>query len=328
MRICVVSNDSLSAYKDLDRWIDRPRYYDSKGHDVAVFEPQNLESFDRFLEKWRPDVVRTLEGGRFVCSHVVGTIAKRHGVPFVPSIHGIDVECNKVRGYPPREAAYYTACRESVSEIADAIIATQWSYQDYFTEWGCGDKTVFIPNYAMPHFKPHRYKKRYDCIHVGRLCVDKDIKSLVLAVKAVQCSSVFIGVGPDARFVEESGAELVSGMPNAELPGWYSRSRICIVADPMTYTGFGIPIIEAQSCKIPVVFLAREEPEQHVEYFMEPSLRVNTIDAMVTTIKQLLSEESFYKSVANKALRRAKRNFNREKCLDAELALYEEVVKK
>lgn len=326
MRICIVSNDPLGAYKDLGRWMDRPRYYDSKGHDVAVFEPQNLESFDRFLEKWRPDVVRTMEGGRFVISFVAGAKAKRHGAAFVPSIHGIDVECNTVRGYPIEEAEYYTRCRQEVSRLADAVIATQWSYADYFAEWGHGDKTVFIPNYAMPHFKPHRYKKRYDCIHVGRLCVDKDIKSLAVAVKAADCSAVFIGAGPDAGLVK--GFELVKGVSNNELPGWYNKSKICIVADPMTYTGFGIPIIEAQSCKIPVVFLAREEPEQHVEYFMEPSLRVNTIDAMVTTIKQLLSEESFYKSVANKALRRAKRNFNREKCLDAELALYEEVVKK
>lgn len=329
MRILIVPNDYLGDYKDIKRWMDRARYYEGKGHEVRVLEhPDQLVKGTWRIKKFAPDVIRTLEGGRFVISNVAGHIAKRVGAAFVASIHGIDVECNEVRGYPEWEAAHYTDCRVAVSEMADAIIATQWSYYDYFSGWGYGDKTVFIPNYFMPYFRPRRLKKRWDCIHVGRLCVDKDIKSVVLAVNAAQCSSVFIGVGPDSSIVEGSGAELVSGVPNEELPEWYNRAKICLVADPMEYTGFGIPIIEAQACKIPVVFLARDEPEEHVEYFMEPSLRVDTVGAMASTIKQLLSDNSFYRSVANKALKRAKKNFDREKCLDAELELYEEVAKK
>jgi len=339
MKIAIVPNDPLSAYSDEDRWWDRPKGYNEKGHDVVVFRTgeTDFRRFGDFLKQTEPDVVRTLEGGRFVISAIVASFCQQYSVPFVPSLHGIDVECNIARKYDKKEAEYFTGCRIYALHVASAIIATQKSYVRYMRDFGHIGKTKFIPNYVDTKTFKEKCEPENRIIHVGRLdASDKDIPTVCAAAAGVQSDVevLFVGRGPMLSEVERYGFSHIDGVPNSEIPTLISSSKVTLFADPPEYTGFGIPVMESQACKRPVVFcrsgakefIDKYEPDKDVSYFMDPYYRVTNIEEMATRIDDLIVDEEEWKKQGERGRKRIQRNFSRKKVLDSEIELYKEVI--
>tara|TARA_Y100000746_G_C15435283_1_gene420365 strand:+ start:465 stop:1541 length:1077 start_codon:yes stop_codon:yes gene_type:complete len=109
-----------------------------------------------------------------------------------------------------------------------------------------------------------------------------------------------------------------------EIPSIY---KICdVLFFPSIYEGFGLPILEAMSCGIPVVCSDNSSiPEVAGDAALMSSC--NDIDKFTKNILYILNNEEVYLSMVNKSLLRSK-NFSSDKFNNNIIRIYEEELNK
>lgn len=93
----------------------------------------------------------------------------------------------------------------------------------------------------------------------------------------------------------------------------------------MLYEGFGLPLLEAMACGIPVVTSntsSLPEVAGDAAFFVNP----NEVEDLAFAIEKLFSDSELHKELAQKGFQRAKL-FSWEKTAQETLALYSEVAK-
>jgi glycosyltransferase involved in cell wall biosynthesis len=99
-------------------------------------------------------------------------------------------------------------------------------------------------------------------------------------------------------------------------------------------TGFSIPTMEAQACARPVIvcrkgytkeFLSRWEPPKDVSYFMDPDYRVDCTQCVADKIEILMEDQDEWNRLSREGRARMENNFDRDKILDEEVKIIEEV---
>jgi glycosyltransferase involved in cell wall biosynthesis len=161
----------------------------------------------------------------------------------------------------------------------------------------------------------------------------KNIKRLIKTFNIFKYKEDFLlvigGVGNDGVWVKEY-RELVDRMnledkvkfigyiPDEDLPLLYNASK-CFVF-PSLYEGFGIPILEAMRCKIPVI---TSNVSALPEIGGEAALYVNPYDErdIAKTMEKIVEDEELRFSLIQKGLKRAK-EFSWEKMARETLKIY------
>ncbi len=113
-------------------------------------------------------------------------------------------------------------------------------------------------------------------------------------------------------------------VPDYDLPALYNAADLFVF--PSLYEGFGLPIVEAQACGLPVISSNTSSMPEIVE---RSGILLNPKDVEVwaDNIYKVLTNENMQKEMREKGLLQAKK-FSWEKCAQETLQVYEEVYKK
>ncbi len=228
---------------------------------------------------------------------------------------------------------------------ADAIIAvSQSTRSDLIAHYGIDPgKVSVVYEAAAPHFRPAsaqhvaRVRAGYDLperfvLHVGTLEPRKNLSRLVDAFCVLRRDV------PDARLVlvgakgwlyegffrrlEDLGlqdsVQLLGYVPDADLPAVYSAATVCVL--PSVYEGFGLPVLEAMACGVPVACSrAASLPEvggEAVRYF-DPL----DSDDMAAALRDVWHDEELRHEMAQQGLAQAAR-FSWSRAAVETLAVY------
>ena len=143
---------------------------------------------------------------------------------------------------------------------ADAIEVTTPMMRDSIVERipASAAKITVTPNYVDTEtFAPRKAEKEFDLLFIGRLNPQKNLESLLDALRGLKLKSVIIGSGPLENALKEKARGLdldidwKGNLPNTELPKYLNRSKIFIL--PSHYEGHPKTLIEAMAAGAAVI---------------------------------------------------------------------------
>ncbi len=146
-----------------------------------------------------------------------------------------------------------------VFNAANRIVVTTKSMGHYVLDQ-YGMKATVIPNYVLTDlFRPAPATKcvpRRICF-VGRLSEQKNLLSLIEAIKELNIELEIIGDGPQREILKAGSREkslkiqLLGNIPHHELPKHFNAAEIYIL--PSLYEGHPKSLLEAMACGRPVI---------------------------------------------------------------------------
>ena len=215
---------------------------------------------------------------------------------------------------------------------ADKIIVTSQRDKDFIVEKYTvnREKIVVIPNYVDTEtFRPLGCEKESErIIFVGRLVEQKNLFSLIDAVKGSDIKLVLIGKGPLEgalkKKVKEEGIENVAFagvVPNERLPEELNKSEIFML--PSLYEGNPKTLLEAMACGLPVIGTNVVGIKEVVKHKKNGYLCENSTDSIEEAIREVMTNENLRHKLAVNARDTIIKNYSLEKIVDRELKLYD-----
>ncbi|MDP8255681.1 MAG: glycosyltransferase family 1 protein [Candidatus Alcyoniella australis] len=188
-----------------------------------------------------------------------------------------------------------------------------------------------LSDFRRQHDLPQRY-----ILFVGTLQPRKNVTGLVRAYaelvqrKAVEHDLVICGERGwifDEIFsqVERSGltarVRFIESLPQQQLPLLYNCAELFVF--PSLFEGFGLPLLEAMSCGVPVV---SSNTTSMPEVVGDAALLVdpNDVDDMALQIQRALSDRELAADLRNRGLERS-REFSWRKCAQSTLEIYKQM---
>lgn len=224
---------------------------------------------------------------------------------------------------------YFRLFVASVLKRVSSIVAvSQRTKQDIVSVFGINPSTVqVVPGGCdhrmfFPGIDPNRVKRKYGLtsylLYVGNLHPHKNVKRLIAAFKQLRGhgSHQLVIVGEkDPRFfpvlctqVEKFGLQekvlFLDFVPQEDLPELYSGAEIFVL--PSLYEGFGLPLVEAMACGVPVVTAkggAMEEVVGDAGKKVDPT----NVNEMVEAMSHILESPGLKDTLSERGLRQAKK---------------------
>lgn len=348
--VVVLPNDPLSVYMsqgNLEQFMDRVRFYADEFGSVKIVnvdpEPGRYEypgievvnrsstgiraldlakSFFVLLSKCKGDCfLRTMEGGTFTKSALLALAGLLARKPVVVSLHGHYRGFGTRRGHKRWMFPFFRFLEWFTARFSTLVFSNSEETKKAFR-----GKSVVIPNYIdCSRFRPAAVKKKWDVFYVGSMIPIKRIDKLVAAFELLRkrkkdARLLAAGHGPHSALLKRKGVDYFGSIDNRKLPGYYNSSRLFVTASE--HESFGIPLIEAQACGIPVV-------AAEIEVFQENTLPgkssvlvpVNDEKAMADEIIALLSDPRRMKRMGAAGRAFVLKNFDRGVVLGREVGL-------
>jgi glycosyltransferase involved in cell wall biosynthesis len=178
----------------------------------------------------------------------------------------------------------------------------------------------------------HRLPEHY-LLYVGTIDRRKDYRTLLLALRAldppvllVVAGSIIAGRTDFAATVEQLGlgarVRVLGYVPRADLPGLYAGAGAFVY--PSLYEGFGLPVLEAMACGVPVItYNVTSLPEVAGDgaVLLDPPV---TPEVLATALKRVLGDADLRRDLAARGRARARR-FDWRDTARQTLAAYEGV---
>ena len=243
--------------------------------------------------------------------------------------------------------------RRTARRAAHIITVSEYSRVDISRTYGIApDRITVTPEAAPRHFAPitnetelRRIRERYgiQANYILSLCSIQPRKNLVRLIEAYSCLR---GVHPEGKLPQlvlagkrgwldnetfraaernaVGGDILFTGyVPEPDLVGLYSGA-ICFVY-PSYFEGFGLPVVEAMQCGVPVVTGNRTSLPEVVG---DAGLLFDPFDtqALVNALTQVISDPAYRAKLRAKGLERA-RTFNWKTTAQLTLGAYQVAAK-
>jgi len=262
---------------------------------------------------------------------------RRLGVPVIISVHGHDV-----REIPQANRRW----RQLVSEAlvrADAVVASSRDARARVIELGADPARVYdIPQGVdCQHFVPTAGRKAgaggWRLLYAGRFDPKKGLGVLIdamhLLCKRRRDISLKLVGGSRAggtgelfsqqahRLGIEDRVEFVDAQPWAEMPAVMAEPDLFVL--PSFYDSFGIVLIEAMACGVPVVATRCGGPEDLVDDEVGRLVDVGDAAGLAAAIEEVLDDYSRFDRAALR--RRAEETYDYRQVAARTLALYEQV---
>lgn len=147
-------------------------------------------------------------------------------------------------------------------------------------------------------------------LYTGRLSKEKGVLDVVKVFKKVKAANdsviiVFAGIGPAEK-------ELKAELPDAVFLGWVTKDRLPAIysaADmlilPSKFDTFGLVVLEAMSCGLPVASYNAKGPKDIIEH-KSCGYIASSVKEMAGHIIEYLSDEETQRSMKHNAIERAK----------------------
>ena len=212
------------------------------------------------------------------------------------------------------------------------IVTTQLIFNRIKSNYNSlGNKLSIIPNFVdIKLFSPTNTDQKYDIIFVGRISEQKNLGSLLKALKGSKFKILVIGNGIlKNNLLDEYGSNTnikwLDAIPNYQIPMYFNQSKLFIL--PSFYEGHPKILIEAMSCGMVVLASNVEGNKEIIQdgingFLCEPSAK--NIEKRINEI--FIYAEDQLKSIKIAAREYVVERFSLEKIIDLELKLYESVL--
>jgi glycosyltransferase involved in cell wall biosynthesis len=234
--------------------------------------------------------------------------------------------------FKPYKRAYQMAlCRASVARARQIVAVSHQTAEDLTRFWQvAADRIVVAPNGVDARFTPGdeqvaaAFRRKHDLpdrywLYLGTL---EPRKNLLLLVEAFARWRTRADADPTVRLVIAGGkgwyyeaifaqvhrlglddAVIFPGfVPDAELPNWYRGAELFVY--PSRYEGFGLPVVEAMACGVPV--LCSDAPGvAEVAGDAAVQVPVDDVDAWVEGMAALASNPMRRAELGQAGMRRA-----------------------
>jgi glycosyltransferase involved in cell wall biosynthesis len=268
-RLAVIPSDPLEAYKRIGiaSWLED--YYNPLHFFDEVYLLSPLEKEERYefgmniipikqkqfkdrIKDLNIDVIRAY-GGYWACD--IACNNKVNGVTVIVSVH----DTNPKKLHNSIKKADVVFC---VSNVVRKLVLTKFKKPNKV--WILPNRINF--NIMRPHspneFKDlnNKYPFRFKILHVGRKSKEKNLDTLIKALKILRNEYYLltIGIGNTDKYVKlakEQGVidrcYFLESIKNEELARYYSWADC--MCTPSRWEGFGIVFIEALACKAIIV---------------------------------------------------------------------------
>lgn len=154
------------------------------------------------------------------------------------------------KDYPHLDVSRYRKCYKTADYIAVASLFSKKG----FIENGFDDKTLFMNPYGVSinNFRPTRLtSEAYDCIVVGQWCKRKGSDMVISVCKKYGYRLLHVGSIVDIDFPQDSNFRHIDAVPESELLNYYSMAKVFLF--PSYEDGFGLVLIQAAACGLPIV---------------------------------------------------------------------------
>ena len=274
----------------------------------------------------------------------------RIGAKSVVTVHDLIFRFYK-DDYPWIDRAVYDAKFRYACERADRIIAvSQSTKKDIITHYAVPEEKITVAYQAcderffrdIPQQEIETVRSKYRLpqrylLYVGTVNRRKNLLSLVQALKelkrTVDLPLVVAGSGREylrhvRTYVERNSLrDRVMFVPSAEpndLPAIYRGSAVFLY--PSRYEGFGLPVVEALLCGVPVItsrVSSLPEAAGPGAHYIDPDNPASISEGIV----KILNAPDYARQLAEDGFRHARR-FNPGDCAKKMMAVYEEVYKR
>ena len=224
---------------------------------------------------------------------------------------------------------------QHIFKSADRIVVTTKKMAKEIREGlpGVSGKIVVVPNYVeIDRFCPVDTKKDYDIIFIGRLANQKNPTALLDAVMKLKNRTIMIGDGPLEKELKEKYGnmngrlEWMGNIPNSELPGYLSRSKMFILVSH--YEGHPKTLIEGMSCGLPVIGADSPGIREIIRHGENGLLCEKNPGSIAQAIKQLLGDPELVQRLGDNARKFVLQNYALEDIVKKELEIIKEVALK
>lgn len=224
--------------------------------------------------------------------------------PFVLTVHDlIHIKIPEERGF--LKQVYYSALLKPALKMAERVLTVSEFSRREILDWsglepervhvvGCGVGSAFVPegprwNPGYPYF-----------LYVGNHKPHKNLKLLLTAFSRTNPGSgtrLVLTGQPDPflrKVVSECRIEeriiFLGRVDERDLPALYRGARAVVF--PSRYEGFGLPVLEAMACKVPVI-AARIPAVEEVAGEGVHFLPVDDTEAWTVTLDQAADDPDF-----------------------------------
>lgn len=270
------------------------------------------------------------------------------GIPTVVTVHDLSVLHNNRWGSASTHTLFSTIVKDILS-VSDKIIAvSEYTKKDIVQMFGTdpdkitvvyeGGKDEYYPDVDMSFVK-NKFGITSYVLYVGKLQPRKNILNLISAFASISLrfpsvKMVLVGAMGDGEYEQEIQASIkhhavekqiifAGVLDDVELRKLYSGAQ-CLVY-PSFFEGFGLPVLEALQCGIPVI---TSNTTSLPEVMGDAGLLVNPedVDDMAHAMERMLSDDTLRAELAAKALAQAKK-FSWAKAAEETLAVYNQLLK-
>jgi len=286
------------------------------------------EQYCRIVKELKPDVVRGY-GGYHGADWVSGIRIK--GIPTLVSVHDTNPELihttlNQADGIICMSQAVKTAVQELVPNVTKNIwVMPNRIDTDLYHKSIDIDKTKELDK---------RFPGRMHILHVGRKTKQKNLDTVIKAMKYLDedVVTIFVGQGDTSEYrilAENEGVlkrcYFVDRVKSEELPYWYSWCDC--MCTPSRWEGFGYVFIEAAACEAAIVtsnigpmneYLENDVNAILVDDYENPEEIAKAIDRCISQNESILSIKENARSVGL--------CFSKEKVDQQEIAIYKEMI--
>ena len=276
----------------------------------------------------KPNVIRAYGG---YISSDLAQVAKEEGIPIIVSVH----DTNPDLIHDSLKYADYIVC---MAEAVKKAVLNRISFDE--------KKMWIMPNRIDENLMQktcneeisaelnQRFPGKKHILHVGRKAEQKNLDTVIKALKYLDEDTVAIFVGrgdssPYEKLAKETGVLdrcfFVKSVKNDELPYWYSWCD-CFCT-PSRWEGFGFVFIEAAACEAPIVtsnigpmneYLTEGQDAVLVDDYENPQEIARAVKKVLTGGQDI---DRMCKEARNVGL-----NFAKNKVDEQEISIYEDVM--
>ncbi len=241
--------------------------------------------------------------------------------------------------------------RLSVKEADMVIAVSQNTKRDLVRLFGLDEEKVCviyhgtnesfqpIASHPLENFRKRRGLPESFILFVGTMEPRKNLERLLEAFAQVKKDSKLphklVIAGPRGWFSEKTlaaaerlGLEdevLFSGyIPQKELPFWYNAAQAFVY--PSLYEGFGLPVMEAMACGVPVI---TSNTSSLPEVVGEAGVKIDpySVEELSRALQEVLTNKDLRSALIDKGLAQAKK-FSWRKAAQETLAAYERAIER
>lgn len=348
------SNDELESRSLLSRVL---------GASTAVWSRTSYAEFSQLLRRVSPDIVH-VHNTFLAISPSVFWACKDAGIPVVHTVHNYRLLCPNTafyrHGQPCERCAggnmwhgIARGCYRS-SRLATSVAASTTLYN-----WHRGTWTSAIDRYVAPSqflreklisgglppekitVKPHFVepdpgvisKRDHYAVFVGRLSPEKGIRTMLKAWEQLSDLPLrIVGDGPERAELEalcrekKLNVQFTGNLSRMQALDHVQRARL-LVFPSITYESFGMGIIEAYACGIPVIASDHGAMRELVHHgYTGLRFRPTDADELAQSVRQLWRNEELLARISHNARQEFERKYTAEANYRALMNVYSAVL--